>query len=132
MDSFKYDVFSLPTEISPWLRTLADEHWTDPVCGDGKCEAFEFPSYSRFGCRPDCSDLSSVAVDVHALQVDLYFDFAHSTNSKVVSLPPTSLLDLATWNVCPTSAPHGMTLRSAAVVYVPMCMRAVLLLVVPV
>jgi hypothetical protein len=111
VDSFKYDTFSSATEISTWLRTIADEHWSDPACGDGKCEQpFEFPSYSRFGCRADCSHLSSVAVDVHPLQVDLYFDFMHSTDRSFISLPPTSLLDLATWNVCPVDAPHGALL----------------------
>lgn len=107
VSSFPFTTFSAPTEIIPWLKTLADQHWLDPACGDGKCEAFEFPAYSRFGCRPDCSDLSAVAVDVHPLQVDLYWDFVHSTDRKVVSLPPTSLLGLATWNVCPIDAPHG-------------------------
>lgn len=109
VDSFPYDSFNSPTEILSWLQHLADEHWGDPPCGDGKCELpFELPSYSRFGCRADCSSLSTVALDVHPLQVDLYFDFLHSTDSAVVSLAPTALLDLASWNICPDDAPHGV------------------------
>lgn len=108
VDSFQYSRFNSPTQILRWLEHLADEHWLDPPCGDGKCDQpFEFPSYSRFGCRADCSALSLVALDVHPLQVDLYFDFLHSTEGTVVSLAPTALLDLASWNVCPVNAPHG-------------------------
>eukprot|EP00892_Ulva_mutabilis_P001573 jgi/Ulvmu1/11416/UM075_0078.1 len=115
VDSFQYKSFNSPTEILTWLENLADEHWTDPPCGDGRCELpFEFPSYSRFGCRADCSLLSLVALDVNPLQIDLYFDFLHSVDSAVVSLAPTALLDLASWNVCPVDAPHGASCIFAA------------------
>lgn len=108
VDSFQYSRFNSPTEILTWLERLADQHWVDPPCGDGQCDQpFEFPSYSRFGCRADCSSLSLVALDVHPLQVDLYFDFLHSTDGAVVSLAPTALLDLASWNICPLSNAPG-------------------------
>lgn len=41
------------------------------------------------------------------VQVDLYYDFQHATGRSVVSLPPTSLMELAAWNICPEDAPHG-------------------------
>jgi hypothetical protein len=44
--------------------------WQSTVCGDGTCNnPFEFPSYGRFGCRPDCgaaSDLTNVLVQIKA------------------------------------------------------------------
>lgn len=128
VDSFQYSRFNSPTEILNWLELLADEHWVDPPCGDGKCDQpFEFPSYSRFGCRADCSALSLVSLDVHPLQVDLYFDFLHSTDGSVVSLAPTALLDLASWNVCPVNAPHGalgaIMLSLTCVMLISECVR---------
>ena len=67
---FEHDTVTSAAEILPWLRRIADEQWKDPACGDGKCQApFEFPSYSRFGCRADCSHLEAVESDSTALQV---------------------------------------------------------------
>lgn len=66
-----------------------------------------------------------VALDVHPLQIDLYFDFLHSTDGAVVSLAPTALLDLASWNVCPVDAPHGATQRSecySGLLVLPICL----------
>ena len=39
--------------------------------------------------------------------MDLYYNFQHATGRNVVSLPPTSLMELVSWNVCPKVAPHG-------------------------
>ncbi|KAK3243655.1 hypothetical protein CYMTET_46702 [Cymbomonas tetramitiformis] len=39
----KYDVMFLP-----WLKTQVLEVWTDPVCGNGRCETpYEYPSFGR-------------------------------------------------------------------------------------
>lgn len=70
VSTFEHDTVTAAAELLPWLRHIADEHWKDPACGDGKCQApFEFPSYSRFGCRADCSQLEAVESETIPLQV---------------------------------------------------------------
>jgi hypothetical protein len=70
VDTFEYTTITAAAEVLPWLRKIADNHWKDPSCGDGKCQApFEFPSYSRFGCRADCSRLDIVETGTVPLQV---------------------------------------------------------------
>lgn len=66
--------------------------WTDPVCGDGRCEApWEFPSWGPFGCRADCG------ADPRARPVVVVVtgDFAgHRT------LGARALMATAAWNLC--------------------------------
>jgi len=99
--------------IFEWLEGTVGDIWTDPVCGDGTCEApFEYPSYGRFGCRADCMSLQerylSLGFNVSTMQIDLYYDFAH----KKGSLSSTALMEQTSWNLCPQSGldeplPHG-------------------------
>jgi hypothetical protein len=85
------------SEVTDWLSGLMGSIWSDPVCGDGKCEIpFEFPTYGRFGCKADCG-IFTKANNVTGVQVDFYYDFSHPAGST----PATTLLQQATWNVCP-------------------------------
>jgi hypothetical protein len=84
-------------EVTGWLSGILSTVWTDPVCGDGKCELpFEFPTYGRFGCKADCGVFTS-SFNVTGVQVDFFYDFSHPAGST----PATTLLQQATWNVCP-------------------------------
>jgi hypothetical protein len=73
IDVFEVTSINSASEVLPWLRTVLETHWKDATCGDGKCqEPFEFPSYSRFGCRADCSTLTAVTEGLFPLQVCLF------------------------------------------------------------
>jgi hypothetical protein len=90
--------FSALTDITDWLSGQVGAIWTDPVCGDGKCEQpFEFPTYGRFGCKADCGVFTDLFANVTGVQVDFFFDFTHPAGST----PATTLLQQATWNMCP-------------------------------
>jgi hypothetical protein len=84
-------------EVTGWLSNIVSSVWTDPVCGDGKCELpFEFPTYGRFGCKADCGMFTN-SFNVTGVQVDFFYDFTHPAGST----PATTLLQQASWNVCP-------------------------------
>ncbi|KAK3289136.1 hypothetical protein CYMTET_3407 [Cymbomonas tetramitiformis] len=82
-----------------WLKTMIWEIWTDPICGDGICEApFEFPSYGRFGCKVDCGAELNVETVVLDFEVDFYL-----SGIDLRAVPPDVaeiLRSSATWNVC--------------------------------
>mmetsp|Transcript_38784 Transcript_38784/g.53872 ORF Transcript_38784/g.53872 Transcript_38784/m.53872 type:complete len:1579 (-) Transcript_38784:245-4981(-) len=84
--------------ILDWMQGTLENIWTDPVCGDDKCEEpFEFAFYGRFGCKADCGTYLDLQ-DVTSVQIDLYFDFHHASGST----PATTLMQDAKWNLCPT------------------------------
>lgn len=84
--------------IYDWLHGTLDDHWVDAKCGDDKCEVpFEFAFYGRFGCKPDCGSFEQDQ-QVTPVQIDLYYDFKHPSGST----PATSLMQDASWNLCPT------------------------------
>jgi hypothetical protein len=66
--------------------------FTDPVCGDGQCEApWEFPAWGPFGCRADCG----VQPNVTHVLVAVTGDFVgHAT------LSPRLLMQGVSWNLC--------------------------------
>jgi len=88
---------STVASIYEHIQTVIDTFWVNPVCGDDKCEdPFEFAFYGRFGCKADCGTLGDYDA-VTPIQVDLYFDFHHAQGST----PATTLMQAATWNLCP-------------------------------
>ncbi|MEW5311378.1 MAG: hypothetical protein WDW38_003099 [Sanguina aurantia] len=83
-------------DVYNWLNGVLTTVWTDPVCGDGVCEApFEYASYSHFGCRADCGKLQNIQ-NLTTIQIDLYYDFTHPVGSI-----PRDLMQQASWNLCP-------------------------------
>ena len=84
-------------EVRQWISALVKKSWTDPRCGDGRCEMpFEYPEYGRFGCKADC-DLLTVKAKVTPIQVDVYYNFSHPKGS----VSPIDLMNDASWNLCP-------------------------------
>ncbi|KAI8474039.1 MAG: hypothetical protein J3K34DRAFT_383443 [Monoraphidium minutum] len=66
--------------------------FTDPVCGDGRCEApWEFPAWGRFGCRADCGAQPGAARVLVAVTGDFV---GHA------SLSPRALMEGVRWNLC--------------------------------
>jgi hypothetical protein len=66
--------------------------WTDPVCGDGRCEApWEFPAWGPFGCRADCGPQPNTT----AVLVTVSADFLGHP-----SLSPRMLMAGVRWNLC--------------------------------
>jgi hypothetical protein len=66
--------------------------WTDPVCGDGRCEApWEFPAWGPFGCRADCGTQAAARRVVVAVTGDF---------TGHASLSARTLMAAASWNLC--------------------------------
>ncbi len=66
--------------------------WTDPICGDGKCEMpWEFPAWGRFGCVSDCGRAQTLQAVVLAVHGDF---LRHPTLSAAVLMTNTR------WNLC--------------------------------
>lgn len=66
--------------------------WTDPACGDGRCEApWEFPAWGPFGCCPDCGQHPNTS----RLLVSVSGDFVGHA-----SLSPQALMGAVAWNLC--------------------------------
>lgn len=66
--------------------------WTDPVCGDGRCERpWEFPAWGPFGCRADCGAEPRTARVVVAATADFT---GHAL------LGARALMAAARWNLC--------------------------------
>jgi len=66
--------------------------FTDPACGDGRCEApWEFPAWGPFGCRADCGRNLNTT---HML-VTVTADFVGHP-----SLSPRVLMAGVHWNLC--------------------------------
>jgi hypothetical protein len=65
--------------------------WQSTVCGDGDCnEPYEFPSYGRFGCRPDCGVAKNLSLVLIQVKADFRDDYAS----------PVALMGAASWNLC--------------------------------
>ena len=44
------------------LRTVTSVAFSDPVCGDGKCDTpDEYPGFGRFGCAKDCGQYKNTS-----------------------------------------------------------------------
>mmetsp|Transcript_34855 Transcript_34855/g.84811 ORF Transcript_34855/g.84811 Transcript_34855/m.84811 type:complete len:514 (-) Transcript_34855:91-1632(-) len=43
-----------------WIDGIAGNIYSDPVCGDGVCDAGEYAGFGRFGCIPDCGRYNNV------------------------------------------------------------------------
>eukprot|EP00983_Pelagomonas_calceolata_P059247 1145836-Pelagomonas_calceolata.AAC.14 len=55
--------------------------WVDPPCGDGVCDdPYEFPEYSRFGCRADCGLLKEIQ-NLTQVRISIQHDFSHPSSS---------------------------------------------------
>ncbi|GBF87818.1 hypothetical protein Rsub_00529 [Raphidocelis subcapitata] len=66
--------------------------WTDPVCGDGRCEPpWEFPAWGPFGCRADCGRQPNVSPVIVAVTGNF---LGHA------SLSPRTLMAAVRWNLC--------------------------------
>eukprot|EP00960_Hanusia_phi_P067916 766728-Hanusia_phi.AAC.3 len=51
------------------FRSIASVAFSDPVCGDGKCEApDEYPGFGRFGCVKDCGKYKNTSTLVINLE----------------------------------------------------------------
>ncbi|KAK3286858.1 hypothetical protein CYMTET_5603, partial [Cymbomonas tetramitiformis] len=87
------------TEFFPWLKTQILEVWTDPICGNGRCETpYEYPSYGRFGCEYDCGKENAT----YSILVKIKVDFsAYSSDYNINN----QLREVAAWNLCHT-LPH--------------------------
>jgi hypothetical protein len=85
--------FSSPDQVLAYIgnRAVAPV-FTDPVCGDGRCEApWEFPAWGPFGCRADCG----VQPNTTAVLVAVTGDFMGHE-----SLSPRMLMEHVRWNLC--------------------------------
>ena len=60
-------------EIKTWLGVIVDDSWTDPTCGDNRCDLpFEYKSFGQFGCQADCgpeTNLRTVGLTVEVRPV---------------------------------------------------------------
>jgi hypothetical protein len=75
--------------------------------------------------------LPSTSEYLSSVQVDLYFNFEHSADQDVISLPPASLMELAAWNVCPEDAPHGVLHYVPPVLLLPCKPRKMVAMLLP-
>eukprot|EP00798_Chlamydomonas_sp_ICE-L_P006111 gene6111-2715_t len=98
------EISALSTDqVYAWLSNTLESVWVDPVCGDGICnQPWEFASYSSFGCRADCGKLQEVQ-SLTKIQLDLYWDYNH----RVGSLPASTLMQQASWNLCPLKTAYS-------------------------
>jgi hypothetical protein len=66
--------------------------WTDPVCGDGRCEPpWEFLAWGPFGCRADCGRQPNVSRVILAVSGNFL---------RHASLSPRTLMAAVRWNLC--------------------------------
>lgn len=62
----------------------------DPACGDGECAApYEFPEYSRFGCKADCGLLKQIQ-KLTRTRVSIEYDFSHPPGTIPSAVRDTS------------------------------------------
>lgn len=60
---------------------FAQNVWVNPPCGDGSCdEPYEYPEYSRFGCRADCGILKNIQ-NLTRVRIAIRHDFSHPSVS---------------------------------------------------
>lgn len=85
--------FSSEDQVLAYLGNRAvTPVFTDPVCGDGRCEApYEFPAWGPFGCRADCGAQPIVTNVVVSVAGDFV---GHATIS------PRVLMEGVRWNLC--------------------------------
>jgi hypothetical protein len=85
--------FSSESAVLDWLEShVVAPVWTDPICGDGRCEApWEMPAWGPFGCEADCG----LNPDTRKAIVVVSADFTGHP-----SLSPAMLRDQVSWNLC--------------------------------
>lgn len=85
--------FSSEDQVLAYLgNKLVRPAFTDPVCGDGRCDApWETPAWGPFGCAADCGAQPNLTRAVVAATAD----FAGHP-----SLSPATLREAASWNLC--------------------------------
>uniref|UniRef100_A0A6S8IGD5 Polycystin cation channel PKD1/PKD2 domain-containing protein n=1 Tax=Dunaliella tertiolecta TaxID=3047 RepID=A0A6S8IGD5_DUNTE len=92
------DVMGNVNQLHRWLRGVFQNVWVDPPCGDGVCDdPYEFPEYSRFGCRADCGLLKEIQ-NLTQVRISIQHDFSHPSSS----IPAAELMQQTSWNLCPT------------------------------
>ncbi|KAF5832196.1 hypothetical protein DUNSADRAFT_12003 [Dunaliella salina] len=99
------DSVASTADVYGWLKGVLKDVWKDPLCGDGLCEEpFEYPSYSRYGCRADCGKLNE-KMNLTTIQINVEWNFTHPANA----LESTSLREQSSWNLCPVGPNNGGT-----------------------
>ncbi|EKX33173.1 hypothetical protein GUITHDRAFT_120654 [Guillardia theta CCMP2712] len=79
---------STSEDFYSWFRGIAQVVFSDPVCGDGKCDGpDEFPGFGRFGCIKDCGKYKNVT----SLTITLEDVVKRSSSELGISLKDSEL-----------------------------------------
>jgi len=92
------DNFYSTEDVYEWLTDKVTTIWTDPICGNGKCEMpYEFPSYHRFGCKLDCG----VQPALIPIMVNMAKDAKLAAKmAAAYKLSAQTMMASVRWNLC--------------------------------